>query len=125
MSLAVAVVILVGTWSLLRDCVGMSFDAVPPGLKLEEVSAFIEGQLGVTAIHDVHIWLMSTTETALTCHCVMPSGHPGDAALAQLAHELQDRFTIAHATIEVELDEHVPCVLESHHSFEMPLPRDR
>jgi cobalt-zinc-cadmium efflux system protein len=114
-SLAVAGVILVGTWSLLRDSVGMAMDAVPTSVDLDEVSAFIKRQAGVTTIHDLHIWPISTTETALTCHCVMPGGHPGDQVLAQLCHELQDHFGIAHSTIQIEIDERVACVLEPAH----------
>ncbi len=111
-SLAIAVVILAGTWSLLRDSVAMSLDAVPSGIKLDEVAAFLKQEPGVTAIHDLHIWPMSTTETALTCHCLMPGGHPGDESLAELAHNLHERFGIGHATIQVEVDEHIACVLE-------------
>ncbi len=114
-SLAIAAVILVGTWGLLRDSVGMSLDAVPTGLNLDEVSTFLKEQPGVTAIHDLHIWPMSTTETALTCHCLMPRGHPGDEFLAQLARGLQERFKIDHATIQIEIHEHIACVLEPDH----------
>jgi cobalt-zinc-cadmium efflux system protein len=114
-SLAIAAVIVVGTWGLLRDSVGMSLDAVPTGLKLDEVSVFLREQPGVTAIHDLHIWSMSTTETALTCHCLMPRGHPGDEFLAQLARELQERFKIDHATIQIEIHEHIACMLEPDH----------
>ncbi|MGQ0446605.1 MAG: cation diffusion facilitator family transporter [Beijerinckiaceae bacterium] len=114
-SLAIAVVILAGTWRLLRDSVGMALDAVPAGIKLDEVAAFLKQQPGVTSIHDLHVWPMSTTATALTCHCLMPGGHPGDESLVQLAHKLQERFGIGHATIQVEVDEHITCVLESDH----------
>ena len=114
-SLAIALVILAGTWKLLRDSLGMSLDAVPPGLKSAEVRAFLERLDGVSTIHDLHIWPLSTTETALTCHCVMPGGHPGDARLAQIAHELHERFDIDHATIQIEVDEHVACALEPDH----------
>jgi cobalt-zinc-cadmium efflux system protein len=114
-SLAIAGVILVGTWNLLRDSVGMSLDAVPTGIKLVEVTAFLKQQPGVTAIHDLHIWPMSTTETALTCHCLMPDGHPGGEFLAVLADELKKRFSIGHATIQVEVDDHIACVLEPDH----------
>jgi cobalt-zinc-cadmium efflux system protein len=73
-------------------------------------------QPGVTALHDLHIWGMSTTETALTCHLVMPSGHPGDAALSSIAQELQHRFGIAHTTIQIELaDTDEVCVLTPEH----------
>jgi cobalt-zinc-cadmium efflux system protein len=82
---------------------------------MQEVSAFLQGWPGVTSIHDLHIWPMSTTETALTCHCLMPGGHPGDAALGHLAHELHERFRIEHVTIQVEVDEHVACALEPDH----------
>jgi cobalt-zinc-cadmium efflux system protein len=111
-SLLVAGVILIGTWSLLRDSVSMAMDAVPPSVDLEEVSKFIRQQAGIATIHDLHIWPISTTETALTCHCVMPAGHPGDIALAHLCHELQARFGIAHSTIQIEVDEGVACKLE-------------
>ncbi len=111
-SLAIAVVILFGTWGLLRGSIGMSLDAVPKGLSLHDVDAFIRGQPGVADVHDLHIWPMSTTETALTCHCVMPGGHPGDAFLVQLAHDLQQRFGIQHATFQIEVNAEVPCALE-------------
>jgi cobalt-zinc-cadmium efflux system protein len=93
----------------------MAMDAVPPNVDLDEVSKFILQRAGIATIHDLHIWPISTTETALTCHCVMPAGHPGDQAVAQLCHELQDCFWIAHSTIQIELDEHVACRLEPDH----------
>lgn len=114
-SLAIAVVILAGTWSLLKGSIGMSLDAVPQGIALAEVGAFLQQQPGVSAIHDLHIWPISTTETALTCHCVMPGGHPGDAFLVTLAHELEHRFGIHHATLQIEINAEVPCVLEPDH----------
>ncbi len=114
-SLAIAVVILLGTWSLLRESVGMSLDAVPTGIKPDEVGDFLRQQPGVAAIHDLHIWSMSTTETALTCHVIMPGGHPGDEYLVDLAHQLHDRFSIGHVTIQVELDENIACALEPDH----------
>jgi cobalt-zinc-cadmium efflux system protein len=114
-SLAVAVVILIGTWGLLRESVGMSLDAVPSGINSDEVKDFLRQWPGVTSIHDLHIWPMSTTETALTCHCVMPGGHPGDTALVQLATELHEHFGISHPTIQIELDERTPCALQPDH----------
>ena len=87
-SLAIAVIILDGTWSLLREAVGMSLDAVPVGITTKEVRSFLERQPGVSRIHDLHVWPISTTEPALSCHCLMPGGHPGDQFLVQLAHEL-------------------------------------
>jgi cobalt-zinc-cadmium efflux system protein len=114
-SLVIAAVILTGTWTLLRDSLGMTMDAVPPGLKKDEVGSFLKGWAGVAAIHDLHIWSMSTTETALTCHLLMPGGHPGDVALAQLAHELQRHYRIGHVTVQIETDGRVACVLEPDH----------
>ena len=66
-------------------------------------------------VHDLHVWPMSTTETALTAHLVMPEGHPGDAALAALAHDLEHRFGICHVTVQVETDPDHPCALQPAH----------
>jgi cobalt-zinc-cadmium efflux system protein len=112
-SLVVAVVIFVGTWGLLRESVGMALDAAPVGVKVEEVRAFLRGQPGVAGVHDLHVWSMSTTETALTCHCLLPGGHPGDEFLVRIAGELQERFRIGHSTIQVEVDPRVVCALET------------
>src|SRR6185312_2710135 len=101
-SLAVAAVIVIGTWRLLRDAVNLALHGVPPGIDAAAVRDHLGRSIGVAAVHDLHIWPMSTTETALTCHLVMPQGHPGDEMLAQLAHELHERFAIDHATIQVE-----------------------
>ena len=79
MSLIISAVIVWGTWSLLRDAVKLSLAAVPDGIDPLQVRAYLEGLPGVKAAHDLHIWAMSTRETALTCHLVMPKGHPGDA----------------------------------------------
>ncbi len=114
-SLGIAGVILAGTWSLLRASVGMAMDAVPAGITLDEVSRFLVQQPGVSAVHDLHVWPMSTTDTALTCHCVMPDGHPGDAFLLQLASQLRQRFEIGHATIQVETDAACLCALAPAH----------
>jgi cobalt-zinc-cadmium efflux system protein len=103
MSLMIAAVITVGTWGLLRDSVAMSLDATPPGIDPAAVGAFLRKQPGVTEVHDLHIWPMSTTETALTAHLVMPAGHPGDAVMRLVAQELDERFGIAHPTIQIEL----------------------
>ncbi|PZQ86804.1 MAG: cation transporter [Leifsonia xyli] len=103
-SLCIAAVIAIGTWGLLRDSVIMSLDAAPPGIDPDAVHAFLAGQPGVTEVHDLHIWPMSTTETALTAHFVMPAGHPGDAAMRAVAVELESRFGIAHPTIQIELE---------------------
>jgi cobalt-zinc-cadmium efflux system protein len=115
-SLMVSAVIVVGTWGLLRSAIGLALDAVPEGLDLAAVRAHLAALPGVTALHDLHIWGMSTTETALTCHLVMPGGHPGDAVLGRLTHQLHDHFGIAHATIQIELaDTDEACVLTPEH----------
>jgi cobalt-zinc-cadmium efflux system protein len=114
-SLAVVAFIVAGTWGLLRDALRLSMDAVPPGIDPAEVRLHLEALGGVARIHDLHIWAMSTTETALTCHLVMPGGHPGDAFTAVLARDLHDRFGIEHVTVQIETDPTSACVLEPDH----------
>ena len=111
-SILVSVVIVVGTWRLLRHSLDMALQAVPPDIDPAEVRALLLETPGVREVHDLHIWPMSTTTTALTAHLIMPGGHPGDACLADIAASLQRRFTIEHATIQVETgDPAHPCVL--------------
>jgi cobalt-zinc-cadmium efflux system protein len=102
-SLVVSAVIVYGTWGLIKDATGLALDAVPEGIDVARVRAHLAALPGVGEVHDLHIWGMSTTETALTCHLVMPGGHPGDAALGRLARELDQHFGIQHATIQIEL----------------------
>jgi cobalt-zinc-cadmium efflux system protein len=109
LSLLVVAVILRGTWGLLRESTAMALDAVPARIDSGAVAAFLAGTPGVVAVHDLHIWPMGTSETALTAHLVIPAGHPGDAALAALAHDLDHRFGIGHATLQVETGT-APCV---------------
>jgi cobalt-zinc-cadmium efflux system protein len=104
MSLAVVAVIVWSTWSLLRDSVAMSMNAVPSQIEPDAVSAFLKRQAGVADIHDLHIWPMSTTETALTVHLVMPTGHPGDGFILNVADELRRRYSIGHVSLQVEID---------------------
>jgi cobalt-zinc-cadmium efflux system protein len=101
-SLVIVLVIAWGTWGLLKDSVKLGLNAVPEHIDEHAVRAFLTRQEGVTAVHDLHIWPMSTTEAALTAHLVMPSGHPGDAFLHDLAHELEHDFGIGHTTVQVE-----------------------
>ena len=103
-SLVIVAVIALGTWGLLRDSVRMSLLAVPDGVDDGAVRAYLTGLPGVAAVHDLHIWPMSTTETALTAHLVMPGGHPGDAFLGAIAEELAHHHRIGHTTVQVERD---------------------
>jgi cobalt-zinc-cadmium efflux system protein len=114
--LAVSAAIVWGAWGLVTEAVRLALDAVPAGIDAAAVRRRLQDQPGVAAIHDLHIWGMSTTETALTCHLVMPGGHPGDAALAALAHDLDARFGIHHATLQIELgDTAEACALTPEH----------
>ena len=113
---SLAIIALIGwsTWGLARDALHMSLLGVPAGISEAAVRTFLGEQAGVRAVHDLHIWPMSTTETALTAHLVMPAGHPGDAFLHDLAHRLDHDFGIGHATVQIETDEHGhDCVLVS------------
>ena len=101
-SLAIAAVILVGTWGLLRDSVNLAMDAVPPGIDPAEVERTLRALPGVTEVHDLHIWAMSTTETALTAHLVRPDPAHDHGLLQQAAHEIHHRFGIAHPTLQLE-----------------------
>lgn len=111
-SLIIVGIIAIGTWSLLKDSLRMSLLAVPPAIDERKVRDFLSGQTGVTGVHDLHIWPMSTTETALTAHLVIPAGHPGDRFLHDLAHELEHEFGIGHATVQVEIAPEPACHLE-------------
>lgn len=111
-SLVIACVIFWGTWGLLRDSVAMSLAAVPPQIDRDEVEAELLATPGVTRVHDLHIWPMSTTETALTAHLLVPSGHPGDAFLHDIAARLLKKFAINHATIQIETGDSAPCSAE-------------
>lgn len=113
-SLAIVVVILFGTWGLLKDSVAMSLDRVPEGIAPAEVTKALIELPGVTRIHDLHIWSMSTTEIALTAHLVIPAGFPGDPFLHDAAAMLRERFQIGHATLQVEQNA-AACALEPSH----------
>jgi cobalt-zinc-cadmium efflux system protein len=114
-SLVVSGLIVWGTWGLLRESLNMALDAVPRGIEPAEVRGFLAGLPGVEGLHDLHIWSMSTTDTALTCHLLMPAGHPSDHFLSDVCGKLQDRFGIGHTTIQVETDAGYACALEPAH----------
>lgn len=112
--LVIAAIIVIGTWRLLQRGLAMALHAVPHQIDPAAVRTQLAAMPGVAAVHDLHIWPMSTTETALTVHLVMPQGHPGDAALSALIGELDRRFAIGHATIQIETgDGELVCPLVS------------
>lgn len=112
-SLVISVVIVAGTWGLLRDSVRLALGAVPPGINQSAVEAYLRGLPGVQSVHDLHIWGMSTTETALTTHLVRPAGLD-DALLHHAAEELREWLNIDHATFQLEAgDPAHPCPLAS------------
>lgn len=104
-SLVIAVVIFAGTWGLLKTSLRLSLQAVPDGIDVTKVTEFLQSFPEVKEVHDLHIWGMSTTESALTVHLVMPQGHPGDAFLDHLAEELEHHYHIHHPTFQIELGE--------------------
>jgi cobalt-zinc-cadmium efflux system protein len=113
-SLAVNAVVVWGTWSLLRESVAMTLNAAPAGMEPGAVRDFLAGRSGVTEVHDLHIWPLSTTEIAMTAHLVIPQGHPGDAFLIETGHALRHHFGIGHTTLQVETDgRHCPLAPES------------
>ncbi len=114
-SLAISAVIVWGTWGLLREAVNHSLDAVPSDIDPKDVSKYLSDLPGVDRIHDLHVWAMSTTETALTCHLVMPKGHPGDEFLEKLYHQLHVKFGIEHPTLQIELGNAGACKLAPDH----------
>ena len=101
-SLAIVAVIAWGTWGLARDSVAMGLNAAPPGIDLIEVRRHLAGLEGVATVHDLHVWPMSTTETALTAHLVMPQRPASDAFLHSVTEGLRTRFGVHHATIQIE-----------------------
>ncbi|MEG3145960.1 cation diffusion facilitator family transporter [Sphingomonas sp. RT2P30] len=101
-SLVIAVLIFWQTWGLLRESVEMSLAAVPRAIDYDKVWIELRTLPGVARVHDMHIWPMSTTETVLTAHLVVPEGHPGDDFLASARAMLKERFAIGHATLQIE-----------------------
>jgi cobalt-zinc-cadmium efflux system protein len=101
-SLVVAAVILVGTWGLLRESLDLALDAAPQGMDTGGIRSYLRDLPGVGGVHDLHVWALSTTETALTAHLVVGSPHDGDDLLRRARAELHDRFGIEHATLQVE-----------------------
>jgi cobalt-zinc-cadmium efflux system protein len=103
-SLVIVAVILVTTWRLLRDSLTLSLDGVPAGVNSSAVMSYLADQRGVTDVHDLHIWALSTTSVALTAHLVVPDRGAEDALLTSLTPDLKRRFRIQHATLQIERD---------------------
>ena len=101
-SLVIAAVIFWSTWGLMRESLNLAVDAVPRNVDPEQVRHFLISQPGVTGLHDLHIWAMSTTDNALTAHLVMPDRPDEDTFLHRVAGQLKQRFHIDHATIQIE-----------------------
>ena len=115
-SLGIAALILVSTWGLLRDSVNLALDKVPEGVNPEKVRAYLTALPGVIEVHDLHIWGLSTTETALTAHLVRPGFGTDDALLHRVSNELRYRFGVGHATFQIEDGNPAqPCVLAPEH----------
>ena len=103
-SLVIVAVILASTWRLLRDSLTLSLDGVPASVNSSAVMSYLADQRGVTDVHDLHIWALSTTSVALTAHLVVPDRGAEDALLTSLTPNLKRRFRIQHATLQIERD---------------------
>ena len=101
-SIVIVLLIVLSTWSLLRESLRLMLAAVPDNVDPERVERYLAGLHGVSEVHDLHIWAMSTTETALTAHLVIPQGYPGDAAIDAIVARLKADFAIHHCTLQVE-----------------------
>lgn len=102
-SLSISIIIVIGTWGLLRDSINLALHATPNNISTAKVKSYLSTLNGVKEVHDLHIWAMSTTNVALSVHLIMLDGHPGDAFIKSITHELEHNFNINHATIQIEL----------------------
>lgn len=119
-SLAIAAVIVWATWGLFRDSVRLSVHGVPPGIDVDQVRRALANMPGVVSVHDLHIWPISTTQTALSAHLVMPAGHPGDDFLRIANETLNHDFSIAHATLQIEQGDGEVCAVQCDHGLKHP-----
>jgi cobalt-zinc-cadmium efflux system protein len=120
-SLVIAAMIFLSTWGLLRESINLAMQAVPEGVNARQVYDFLQAAHGVTEVHDLHIWAMSTIENALTVRLVMPEVANDDELLCQLQRELHDRFGIEHTTIQImRLSSAVACSLAGHNTRQSP-----
>lgn len=100
-SFVIIAVIIRVTWRLFMDSLSLALDAVPKNIDVEQVRNYIKSKDGVASLHDLHIWAMSTTQTALTAHLVMPHGYDDDF-ISGLQKELKEKFNIGHTTFQIE-----------------------
>jgi cobalt-zinc-cadmium efflux system protein len=115
-SLAIYAIIIWGTWDLLREAVNFALQAVPKQIDPDAVHDYLRELPGISEVHDLHIWPMSTTETAITAHLIKPDGAIDDALLCRIKDELHVRFAIDHVTIQCECgDVAHPCEQEPEH----------
>ncbi|MBN3767163.1 cation diffusion facilitator family transporter [Burkholderia sp. Ac-20365] len=103
MSIIVVAVIVYGTWGLLRDSVKLALNGVPPGVDVQKIRDYLAAQPGVTDVHDLHVWALSTTGNALSAHLVIPAGHPGDKVIDGIVGTLRVEFDMHHATLQVDM----------------------
>lgn len=111
LSLIIAGVIVLGTWSLLRDSMDLALDAAPRGIDVDAVRRYLASLPGVEDVHDLHVWAISTTETAMTAHILRPRNTDADSFLHQACEGLEKRFRIGHATLQIETDAAHACRL--------------
>ncbi len=115
-SLVIAAIIVVGTWNLFKQSLHLLFDGVPEHIYPVAVYDWLKALPGVSDVHELHIWAMSTTDAALTVHLIMPDGHPGDAFLKHITEELHDKFKIIHPTVQIEIKAmHTECIQNRQH----------
>ncbi len=116
MSLLIVAIILFGTWGLFRDSLNLALDAVPEGIDLSAVKSYLESLPEVAQLHHLHVWALSTTETACTAHIVKHEAQLDDQLLKRIADGLQERFGIAHTTVQFEACSGPECPMESQDS---------
>jgi len=105
-SLAIVCIILLGTWGLLKESLSLSIDAVPSEIDITQIRNYLTAITGVTEIHDLHVWALSTTETALTVHLITSDDFVDSGMLQEIQARLHDQFDIEHATIQIENEAH-------------------
>jgi cobalt-zinc-cadmium efflux system protein len=108
LSLVIALVIVIGTWSLLRESLALTLDAVPATIELDAVREYLRARPCVVGVHDLHVWALGSSEIALTAHLVLDQPPPS-SLLAELETGLHERFGIDHTTLQVESPQQAPC----------------